>query len=91
MAFQMFVTSFKKKLLHLVDDVNQFYSWAMCAFLDGRHKDLNWLQPIFDHWEDWPKVTQEYVALRDLRRNLRAEAVKMVSPVHHNGVVSHGL
>ena len=91
MAFQMFVASFKTKLLDLLDDVNQFYSWAMCAFLDGRHKELTWLQPIFEHRDDWPNVTQEYLSLQDLRRNLCAEAVKMVSQVHHNGVVSHGL
>ena len=83
MVFQAFVKAFKSKLLDLVDDVNQFYSWAMCAFLDGRHKELTWLEPVFDHRDDWPKVTEEYPSLRDLRRNLRAEAVKMVSPMHH--------
>ena len=83
LVFQMFVKSFKRKLLDLVDDVNQFYSWAMCAFLDGRHKELTWLDPVFQNANDWPKVTSAYPSLRDLRRNLRAEVVKMVSAIHH--------
>ena len=78
-VFKTFVRAFKSKSLDLVDDVNQFYSWAMCAFLDGRHKELTWLEPVFENRDDWRKVTTEYPTLRDLRRNLRAEVVKMVS------------
>ena len=70
MVYQTFVEAVKSKLLDLVDDVNQFYSWAMCAFLDGRHKELTWLEPIFQHPDDWPNVTQEYPSLRELQKIL---------------------
>jgi len=79
MVFSSFAFAFRTKLLGLLDDVNQFYSWAMCSFLDGRHKELDWLQPVFEHPEHWPKVTEEYPTLRDLKKNLRHELGTMVS------------
>lgn len=74
-----FVRRFKRKLLSLVDDVNQFYSWAMCAFLDGRRSHLEWLQPVWSNSRDWTNVARRWTTLAALKRELMAEVGNMVS------------
>ena len=75
-----FVARFKKKLLTFLDDENQFYSWSLCSYLDGRRSHLEWLDPVWQHKEDWPNVTKKY-STRHIWRNLLMEEVgNMVSP-----------
>ena len=78
-SYRTFVRAFTQKLSTLIDDVNQFYTWSLAAYVDGRHKSLEWLKPIWAHKEHWPKVIKEYKNLDALKRNLHGEIEKMVS------------
>ena len=55
-VFNTFVNTFRRKLLTLLDDVEQFFLWVVAAALDGRKTNLEWLAPIWDHKDEWPNV-----------------------------------
>ena len=59
-VFNTFVNTFRRKLLMLLDDVEQFFLWAVAAALDGRKTNLNGLAPFWDHRDEWPNVTNKY-------------------------------
>ena len=59
-VFNTFVNMFRRKLLTLLDDVEQFFLWVVAAALDGRKTNLEWLAPIWDHKDEWPNVTKKY-------------------------------
>ena len=50
--FNAFVNTFRRELLTLLDDVEQFFLWVVAAALDGRKTNFEWLDPIWDHRED---------------------------------------
>ena len=58
--FNTFVNTFRRKLLTLLDDVEQFFLWVVAATLDGRKTNLEWLALVWDHRGEWPKVTNKY-------------------------------
>ena len=45
-VFNTFVDTFKKKLLMLLDDVEQFFLWVVAAMLDGRRIGSDWLNLV---------------------------------------------
>ena len=59
-VFNTFVNMFRRKLLTLLDDVEQFFLWVVAAALDGRKINLDWLAPIWDHRDEWLNVTDKY-------------------------------
>ena len=58
--FNTFVNTFRRKLLALLDDVEQFFLWVVAATLDGRKTNFDWLAPIWDHRGEWLNVTNQY-------------------------------
>ena len=58
--FNTFVNTFRRKLLMLLDDVEQFFLWVVAAVLDGRKTNLEWLAPVWDHRDEWSNVTKKY-------------------------------
>ena len=42
-VFNTFVDMFRRKLLKLLDDVEQFFLWVVVATLDGRKTNFDWL------------------------------------------------
>ena len=45
-VFNTFVNIFRRKLLTLLDDVEQFFLWVVAAMLDGRRTNLDWLARV---------------------------------------------
>ena len=48
-VFKEFVGNFQSKPLTLLDDMEQFFLWAVAAVLDGKKIGFNWLKPMWDH------------------------------------------
>ena len=46
-VFNTFMNKFRRKLLALLDDVEQFFLWVVAATLDGRKTNLDWLAPTW--------------------------------------------
>ena len=59
-VFNVFVNKFRRKLLTLLDAVEQFFLWVVAAALDGRKTNLEWLAPVWDHRDEWQNVTKKY-------------------------------
>ena len=59
-VFNTFVNMFRRKLLTLLDDVEQFFLWVVAAALDGRKTNLDWLALVWDHRDEWPNFTNKY-------------------------------
>ena len=59
-VFNTFLNTFRRKLLTLLDDVEQFFLWVVVAALDVRKTNLDWLAPVWDHKDEWPNVTDKY-------------------------------
>ena len=47
--FNTFVDTFRKKLLMLLDDVEQFFLSVLAATLDGRRISFDWLNPMWEN------------------------------------------
>ena len=45
-VFNTFVDVFRRKLLKLLDDLEQFFLWVVAAALDGRKTNFDWLAPV---------------------------------------------
>ena len=58
--FNTFVNTFGRKLLTLLDDVEQVFLWVVAAMLDGRKTNFDWLALVWDHIDEWPNVTDKY-------------------------------
>ena len=56
--YNTFVDTFRRKLLMLLDDVEQFFMWVVAAMLDGRRIGFDWLNPVWDNKCDWLDVTK---------------------------------
>ena len=69
-VFNEFVDNFRSKLLTLLDDVEQFFLWAVAAVLDGRKIGFDWLKPVWEHNDEWPNVTERYPSLSKLKAEL---------------------
>ena len=76
-VFNTFVNTFRRKLLTLLDDVEQFFLWVVAAALDGRKTNFDWLAPVWEHRDEWPCVTDQYRNVcklqNDVKRNLRQQ------------------
>ena len=59
-VFNTFVNTFRRKLLTLLDDVEQFFLWVVAAVLDGRKTNFDHLVPIWGHRDEWPNVINKY-------------------------------
>ena len=59
-VFNTFMNTFRRKLLMLLDDVEQFFLWVVAATLDGRKTNLDWLAPVWDHRDEWLNVIDKY-------------------------------
>ena len=51
-VFNIFVNTFRRKLLMLLDDVEQFFLWVVAVALDGRKTNLDWLALVWDHRDE---------------------------------------
>ena len=58
--FNTFVDTFRKKLMMLLDDVEQFFLWVVAATLNGRRIGFNWLNPVWENKREWPNVTKHF-------------------------------
>ena len=77
-VFNIFVNTFRRKLLTLLDDVEQFFLWVVAAVLDGRKTNLEWLAPIWDHKDEWPNVTKKYRNVCQLQLEVEQNLVDQV-------------
>ena len=64
--YNYFVDTFRKKLLMLLDDVEQFVMWVVAAMLDGRRIGFDWLNPMWDNQREWLNVTKWFRSLHHL-------------------------
>ena len=48
-VFNIFVNTFRQKLLTLLDDVEQFFLWVVAAMLDGRRIGFDWLNLMWEN------------------------------------------
>ena len=58
--FNSLVDMFRKKLLKLLDNLEQFFLWVVAAMLDGRRTGFDWLSWMWDNKHEWWKVTDEH-------------------------------
>ena len=77
-VFNTFVNTFRRKLLTLLDDVEQFFLWVVAAALDGRKTNLEWLAPVWDHRDEWPNVTKKYRNVCQLQLEVERNLVDQV-------------
>ena len=77
-VFNTFVNTFRRKLLTLLDDVEQFFLWVVAAALDGRKTNLEWLAPVWDHKDEWPNVTKKYRNVCQLQLEVERNLVDQV-------------
>ena len=77
-VFNTFVNTFRRKLLTLLDDVEQFFLWVVAAALDGRKTNLEWLAPVWDHRGEWPNVTKKYRNVCQLQLEVERNLVDQV-------------
>ena len=61
-----FVHTFRKKLLMLLDDVEQFFLWVVAAMLDGRRIGFDWLNLVWENKYEWPNVTKQFRSVHHL-------------------------
>ena len=66
-----FVDTFRKNLLMLLDDVEQFFLWVVVVMLDGRRIGFDWLIPMWENKCEWPNVTKEYRSIHQLVLKVR--------------------
>ena len=71
-VFNEFVDNFR------LDDVEQFFLWAIAAVLDGRKIDFDWLKPVWEHNDEWPNVTERYPSLSKLKAELQQNIAEQV-------------
>ena len=69
-VFNEFVGNFPREILTLLDDVEQFFLWAVAPALDGRKIGFNWSKPVRDHNAKWPNVTLKYPTLNKFKAEL---------------------
>ena len=48
-VFNTLMDAFRKKLLMLLHDVEQFSLWVMEVMLDGRRIGFDWLNPVWEN------------------------------------------
>ena len=58
--------TFRKKLLMLLDCVEQFFMWVVGVTLDGRWIGFDRLNPVWDNKREWPNVTKEFRSVHHL-------------------------
>ena len=75
-VFNTFVDTFRKKLLMLLDDVEQFFLWVVAAMLDGRRIGFDWLNLVWENKREWPNVTKEYRTIQHLMSEVSTEHCK---------------
>ena len=69
-VFNGFVDSFQSKLLMLLDDVEQFFLWAIAVVLDGRKMGFDWLKCLWEHNNEWPNITERDPSLSKSKAEL---------------------
>ena len=53
---QDFIEVARVKLISFLDDKNQLYNWALASGLDPRFAHTSWLEPIWQHPQEWLRV-----------------------------------
>ena len=69
--FNTFMHTFRKKLLMLLEDAEQFVLWVVAVLLDGKRIGLNRLNPMWENKREWPNVTKEYRSIHHLVLEVR--------------------
>ena len=62
----------------LLDDLKQFFLWAVTATLDGRKISFDWLKFVWDHNGEWPNVTYRYPTLSKLNAEFEQNIAEQV-------------
>ena len=75
-VFNEFLDNFQSKLLMLLDNMKQFFLWAVATVLDGRKIGFNWLKPMWEHNDEFPNVTKRYSSLSKLKAELQQNIAK---------------
>lgn len=63
-VFNTFIDAFRRNLLMLLDDVEQFLLRAVATELDGTKMRFNWLQPMWNNTTEWLKVMTRFHTLK---------------------------
>ena len=77
-VFNEFIDNFQSKLLTLLDDMEQFFLWAVVVVLDERKIGFDWLKPVWEHNDEWPSVTERYPCLSKLKAELQQNIAEQV-------------
>ena len=77
--FNTFVATFRKKLLMLLDDVEQFFIRVVAAILDGRRICFDWLNLVWENKHEWPNVSKEFRIIQhlilDVQQNIADQVI----------------
>ena len=76
--FNAFVNTFRRKLLTVLEDVEQLFLWVVVAAMDGRKTNLDWLALVWDHRDEWLNVTDKYKNVCQLQLELERNLVDQV-------------
>ena len=69
--FNTFVDTFRKKILMLLNDAEQFFLWVVAAMLDRRRIGSGWFNLVWENKHEWPNVTKEYKNIHHLMSEVR--------------------
>ena len=77
-VFNTFMNTFRRKLLTLLANVEQFFLWVVAVALDGKKTNLNWLALVWDHRGEWLNVTDKYRNVCQLQLEVERNLVEQV-------------
>ena len=77
-VFNEFIDDFRSRFLMVLDDVEQFFLWAVAAALDGSKIVFDWFKLVWDHDDEWPNVTYKYPTLSKLKAELEQNIAEYV-------------
>ena len=81
-----FLDVFKKKLLEVLDDVEQVNLWTTCCCFDHRVKDLKFTEYIWKNPTDWPNTTERWSSQNALKHSVWKDVKGMLE---HGAAIQH--
>ena len=78
----LFLREFRKKLLTLLDDVNQVFTWCMAAFVDGRRSQCLPAKMIFENPDEWPNCYKYWKNFKGLKEELSTSLKDQLMDLH---------
>ena len=77
-VFNTFVDVFRRNLLKLLYDVEQFFLWVVVATQDGRKTNFDWLALVWNHKDEWLNITKEYKNVQQLQFEVKRNLAQQV-------------